>query len=503
MGLRDYSLYDFIRHNASKADHEPAVITADQTLTHMQFLERVDQLAAGLTEQGIKKGDRICILAQNSAQYLELYGACAKTGAVAYPINWRLSAAEVGDVLILAEPEMLVVGYGHLPQVEISDTSRVKLRAIIGPGSAQGFTPLDDLYRTPLEKPIEVHPEDPFVIISTAAVAGKPRGAVLTHANMISAGYMLITELQLSAADRHLAALPLFHITGLGLSLSMLQIGAANVVQETFDPAKAVQMMDEHNVSLVAVFPPILSMLLDSRQAAGASWDSLKHVLGLDAPDTIQRLYTETKGKFWTGFGQAETSGVVTLVRVDTTKPGATGKPLPMVRLRCVDESGNDVPTGEVGEIAVQSPTVFKGYWNDPDATQYAFRHGWHHTGDLGKFDDAGYLYYAGRKPEKDLIKSGGENVYPAEVEHVLQNLPDVAAVCVIGVPDEQWGEAVKAVVELVPGTTMTAEQISTAVAEQIASYKKPRYVDFVSALPRTPTGEIDRAAVKAAQGSQ
>ena len=141
-----------------------------------------------------------------------------------------------------------------------------------------------------------------------------------------------VQEPDATDADRHLAALPLFHITGLGLSLSMLQIGAANVVQETFDPANAVQMMDEHNVSLVAVFPPILSMLLDSRQTAGASWDSLKHVLGLDAPETIQRLYTETKGKFWTGFGQAETSGVVTLVRVDT-KPGATGKPLPMVRL--------------------------------------------------------------------------------------------------------------------------------------------------------------------------
>lgn len=203
----------------------------------------------------------------------------------------------------------------------------------------------------------------------------------------------------------------------------MIQIGGANVVLEVFDPAKAVQMMDEHDVSLMAVFPPILSTLLDARQTADASWDSLQHVFGLEAPETIQRLYAETKAKFWTGFGQAETSGLVTLVRVDT-KPGATGKSLPMVRLRCVDESGDDVPIGEVGEIAVQSPIVFAGYWNDPDATNYTFRNGWHHTGDLGKLDEEGYLYYAGRMPEKDLIKSGGENVYPAEVEHVLQDLP-------------------------------------------------------------------------------
>jgi long-chain acyl-CoA synthetase len=500
MGLRDYSLYDFIRHNAAAAGSSPAVITTDQIMTQQQFLDRVDQLAAGLKEHGINKGDRICILAQNSAEYLELYGACAKTGAVAYPINWRLSAGEVREVLILADPKMLVAGVGHLPQLESSDVGQFELRAIIGPGTAEGFIPLADLYRSPSGEHIEVQPDDPFAIISTAAVEGVPRGAVLTHANLIMAGYVLITQLELGTPDRHLAALPLFHITGLALSLSMIQVGGANVVLEAFDPAKAVQMMEEHDVSLMAVFPPILSTLLDARQAADASWESLKHVVGLDAPETIQRLYAETKARFWTGFGQAETSGLVSLVRVDT-KPGATGKALPMVRLRCVDESGHDVPIGEVGEIAVQGPNIFAGYWNDPDATSYAFRHGWHHTGDLGKLDHEGYLYYAGRKPEKELIKSGGENVYPAEVEHVLQELPEVAAVCVIGVADEQWGEAVKAVVELELGVSMTQDQISSAVAARIASYKKPRYVDFVEAIPRTSDGEIDREAVKAAYG--
>jgi long-chain acyl-CoA synthetase len=317
---------------------------------------------------------------------------------------------------------------------------------------------------------------------------------------MVIAGFTLINALGLSAEDRHLAALPFFHITGLGLALSMLQIQGANVVLETFDPAKAVQMMNKHNVSLIANFPPILSMLLDARQATGSSWESLKYVVGLDAPDVIQRLYAESGAKFWTGFGQSETSGVVTLVRVDT-KPGAAGKPLPLIRVRCVDESGNEVPTGQVGEIAVQGPGVFAGYWKDPDATAYTFRHGWHHTGDLGKFDDEGFLYYAGRKPEKELIKSGGENVYPAEVEQVLQDLAEVAAACVIGIPDAKWGEAVKAVIELSPGKTMNADQVSAAVAERIASYKKPRFVEFVETLPRGADGEIDRQAVKATHG--
>jgi long-chain acyl-CoA synthetase len=160
---------------------------------------------------------------------------------------------------------------------------------------------------------------------------------------------------------------------------------------------------------------------------------------------------------------------------------------------------GEAVPVGEPGEIAVQGPLVFSGYWRDPDATDYAFRDGWHHTGDIGKFDGDGYLYYVGRKPEKDLIKSGGENVYPEEVERIIRELPKVAAVSVIGVPDPKWGEAVKAVVELEPGGSLTADEVIEAVANRIASFKKPRQVDFVDELPRGPGGEIDREAVKAA----
>jgi acyl-CoA synthetase (AMP-forming)/AMP-acid ligase II len=501
MGVRDFSIYDLIKYNASNAGSAPAVISEDQTLTHGQFLERVDQLASGLIEQGIVKGDRICILAQNSIEYMELYGACAKTGAIAYPINWRLTAAEVKGVLSLADPKMLVAGVNHLPQLEKSEVDKIRIRAVIDSHTTEDFIPIGDLYQSPGDEHADIHSDDPFAIISAAVVEGVPRGAILTHSNMIIAGFLLINALRLSTEDCHLAVLPFYHITGLGLAMAMIHVGGKNVVLNTFDPIKAVQMMDMHNVSLIADFPPILSTLLDTRQAAGAKWDSLKYVVGLDAPDVIQRLYTETTAKFWTGFGQSETCGVVTFINVDA-KPGSTGKPLPLIRVRCVDESGSDVAVGEVGEIAVQGPVVFTGYWNDPDATAYTFRNSWHHTGDLGKFDAEGYLYYAGRKPEKELIKSGGENVYPAEVEHVLQDLPEVVAACVIGVPDAKWGEAVKAIIELSPGMTMSADNVSAAVAERIASYKKPRYVEFVDALPRTPDGIIDREAIKVAYGA-
>ncbi len=497
MTFNTNTIYDVLVKNVQQSADAPAVIGADTSFSHAEFLARVDQLAAGLEAGGVSKGDRVCILAQNSVEYLEIYGACAKTGAIAYPINWRLSPDEVRAVLELADPKMIVVEMGHLPQLQGSDLTRFGVRALIGEGAAEGFVPLSDFYLPEAGAHPQATADDPFAIISTAAVAGLPRGAVLTHANLIAASEQLIAAFGLGIQDRHLAALPLFHITGLGLSLAVAQAGGANVVMERFDPAQAAQMIDAHHVTILADFPPILQMLLDARQAVGAGYASLKHVAGLDAPDTIQRLYQETKARFWTGFGQSETSGLVTLTPVDA-KPGAAGKPLPAMQVRCVDEDGEDVPVGQSGEIVVQGPLVFSGYWRDADATQFAARYGWHHTGDVGKFDDEGYLYYVGRKPEKELIKSGGENIYPAEVEHVIAQMPEVAAVCVVGVPDEKWGEAVKAVVELRPGAGLTAGQVSEFVAEKIASYKKPQWVVFVPALPRTANGEIDREAVKA-----
>lgn len=500
MGLRDTNLYHILESNATKFASRPAVITPVQTLSYAEFLENVDRLAAGISNRGITKGERICILSQNSTDYLALYGACAKMGAIAYPINWRLSADEVAQVFRLAEPAMLAVGTAHLHQIEGLELDALKIRAILGQGSAPGFMAFDELYAQGGGESAEVGGKDPFVIISTAAVSGVPRGAVLTHSNMMLSVYPIISELELGPRDRQLAALPFFHITGLGLSLAVFQVGGANVVMESFDPAKAVHLMEEQQVTLLADFPPILAMLLDAKEASGAKWEDLKYVFGLDAPDVIERLHKETNAMFWTGFGQSETSGVATMGAV-SEKPGSAGRAIALARLRCVDEEGRDVPTGEPGEIVVRGPLVFSGYWRDPDATNYTFRGGWHHTGDIGRLDDEDYLYYVGRMPEKDLIKSGGENIYPAEVEQVLNELPQVNETCVIGVPDPEWGETVKAIVELERGASMTEGEVVQAVVDRIASFKKPRHVVFVETLPRQDDGGIDRAAVKEQYG--
>jgi len=494
------TFYTIIQDNALARGSEKALIGSSISLTHNQLLEHVDRLAEGLNQRGIASGERVCLLANNAVESFLLFGACARTGAIVFPINWRLSGAEVQAVLDLAEPKMLIVDVANLPTLGTVEVDSIPLLTIIGIEPQEGWLSFDDLSQEAVSEFPVANADDAFVLLTTAAVEGVPRAATLTHANILTASDQLIDGLGLTPDDRHLAALPLFHVTGLGLSMATLQAGGANVIQERFDPTDAVGLMDQHQVSLLASFPPVLATLLEAREATGATWESLRYVLGLDAPAMIQRLLAESSASFWTGYGQSETSGVVTLIDV-REKPGAVGKPLPAAELRCFDEQGNEVPVGSLGEIVVQGSLVFQGYWRDEDANLYATRHGWHHTGDLGRFDEEGYLYYLGRKPEKDLIKSGGENVYPAEVEFAIASLPQISAVCVIGVPDETWGETVKAVIELKLGETLTDKEVVEAVTARIAAYKKPRQIQFVVALPRTSEGQIDRAAVKATYG--
>lgn len=494
------TFHHLLQHMAETRPDEPAFASPEGTLSHAQFLDRVERLSAGLETRGLAAGDRLCILAGNSVDYFVLIGACARCGAIAFPLNTRLSAEEIGRSLALAEPKALIVDAANLEKLEGIALDSIQVRATLGDASAPGFLPLGGFFAAPAGGQAAASSADPFVILTTAAVEGTPRGAVLSHENLLTAGEQIILSLGLTAADRHLAALPLFHVTGLVLAIAALQAGGANAVLERFDPHAAARMIDELALTYLASFPPMLATLLDARRETGASWSTLRFVLGLDAPEVIQRLLAETHAKFWTGFGQSETSGVVTLVNV-MEKPGSAGRPLPAAQVRCFDETGEELPVGSPGEIVVRGPLVFRGYWRDPDATAFASRDGWHHTGDMGRFDEDGYLYYLGRKPEKDLIKTGGENVYPAEVEHAIASLPQVSAVCVIGVPDDVWGEAVKAVVEVKLGEQVTAEKIVEAVTSRIAGYKKPRHVEFVEALPRTPEGRIDRQAVIAAHG--
>jgi acyl-CoA synthetase (AMP-forming)/AMP-acid ligase II len=494
------TLYTVMVDHAREQADSPALIAAERTVSFAELQGMVDHLADGLRASGLSSGDLVALLAMNRIEAFVVFGACAREGLILFPLNWRLSEGEIEEQLRLAGAKALIVDSANQGKINPEVSKSISLRFVLdAPGDAD-WMPIDELVGPSSD--MSYSPEDaaPFLILATAAVEGTSRAALLSHANVMTAADQLIQRLALEAGDRHLAALPLFHITGLELSLGTLLAGGVNVLVDRFDPIAAVKLIEELQVTLLASFPPVLNMVLDAAQATGAGLQSLRYVLGLDAPDVIQRLLAGTQAAFWTGYGQSETTGVVTLIDV-RERPGSVGRALPAADVQCFDESGEPVEAGTQGEIVVRGPLVFLGYWHDEDATQYAGRYGWHHTGDFGRKDEEGYLYYLGRKPEKDLIKSGGENVYPAEVEHVIAELPQVAGVCVIGVPDQTWGEGVKAIIELMPGADLSQESVISAVAERIASYKKPRQVEFVDQIPRTPEGEIDRAAVKSKYG--
>jgi long-chain acyl-CoA synthetase len=503
MNAQAFTLYDMFRHNAATRADRPAIIHDAGQLTFSGLLERVDALATGLAGLGMAKGERICMLAQNHLSYFELYGACAKLGLIAYPINWRLTAEEAERILERAEPCMLVIDETTR---ELVSELRSRHTAIphwysFGSTAADGFNTFDALYDTdgpPVSPATE--PDDALAVVSTAAVDIIPRGAVLTHNNFIAANLQSMAVMKLNETDCNLLVLPLFHVGALSSTLSTMHTGGASVLMAKFDPEAAVRAIEAHQVTYITSFPPVLSNILDTAERLGTSLASLRHVSGLETPDTIQRLHDTTSAQFWSGFGQTETSGFITIQRF-ADHPGSAGKPGPLCRVKLVDNYDRDVPIGTEGEILVRGPMVFQGYFRQPEVTEYTFRNGWHHTGDVGRFDADGYLYYVKRKAEKELIKPGGENVYPAEVEAAIMEIDGVTGVCVFGVADAQWGEAIKAAVEIAPGTDLSAQQVIDYVGSRIARFKRPKWVEFTNALPKAKDGSIDRDVVKTTWG--
>ncbi len=500
MGLHDFTVYDMIDRNAASFGDLPAWYEVDdgRTASFVEIKRDVDRLAAGLRKIGLQKGDRIGILGKNSLEYFLLYGAAAGLGLVVLPINWRLSAEEARFNLNDGSPEVVFVDREFQPLID-------GVRS--GLTSAKQFFNLKDRkgdYRDFFDllidgegfEPEAVSTDDGFVIIHTAAVAGRPRGALLSHGNVLWADMHFDYFCGLGPEDVHLNLLPLFHVGGLFMATSSFHAGAMNVNMSKFDAARAVELIREKQVSFMFDFAPILSSILDEQEATGKDISSLRAVVGLESPNTIERFQRATGGCFFVMYGQTETSCVATFGRYDDC-PGSAGRMLPMARVSLLDDADRPVGPGEMGEIAVRGPMVFKGYWNLPEDDERTFRNGRHHTGDVGRFDENGFLWYEGRKAEKELIKPGGENVYPAEVETAILQHPWVDKVVVFGVPDPKWKEGIKAVCLLEQDRHLEAQALIDFVGERIARYKKPQYVEFVSDFPLLENGAPDREKIK------
>ncbi len=313
---------------------------------------------------------------------------------------------------------------------------------------------------------------EPLVIIHTAAIQGKPRGAMLTHRNLVACSIHATAALGLTYDDAYLNILPLFHIAGLMAALTVLHAGGRNLLIAKYDPVAAGRMIDREKISFIGNFPPILTQLLDAQAAGECSLSALRHVLGVELPDTVKRFEKLGTGKFWLAYGQTETMGL-TCFCLNAERPGSAGRPGPLVDLRIADEADREVEPGKPGEIQIRGPLVFAGYWGEKELTDQTLRGGWHHTGDVGRLDEEGYLFFVGRKAEKELIKPGGENVYPAEVEKVVLEHPGIREVAVIGVPDPKFGEGIKAVCVLKEGARISGQELIEFVGREDRSVQE------------------------------
>ena len=502
MAVTDFTFFDVYQRNARLFPERTAFVFEGQRITHRDYLGRVERLAAGLARQGVAQGDRVAILSQNSLEFVDLIGAVASLGAILLPVNFRFSAEEVGFVLTDGSPKLVIAGPEYQETIAGLASSLPFVRRFFAIGShAAPFSPFAELViGDAVRSAASVDPNEGFVIIHTAAVGGRPRGALLSQTNLLTAHNSVIQAWGLKEHDVNLGMLPLFHVAGLGLMLTVQQAGGASVIATKFDAVQAARDIASEKVTVMSEFAPMLANIMD--QAKGNDLSSLRAVTGLDTPDTIERFETTCKkATFWSTFGQSETSGLATLSPY-RERPKSAGRPLFWRTIAVVDRADQPLSVGATGEIVMRGPTVFKGYWNNAADKAFTFRNDWHHTGDMGYFDADGYLWYAGRAPEKELIKTGGENVYPAEVENAIREHPAISDVVVIGVPDPQWSEAIKAVCVLRPGTHATADDIIDFVAGTIARYKKPKHVEFVGELPKTAKGDIDRAAVKSRYGT-
>ncbi|OGR56255.1 MAG: acyl-CoA synthetase [Desulfobacula sp. RIFOXYB2_FULL_45_6] len=487
--------FDIFEKNALYNGPACAVHWNDTNITYADLFMQITKLAGGLNRLNLPAKSRIAVLCKNHPVFFHLLGAASALNLTLVLINRRLSLDEIFHIIEDTTPTVFICDSEMAEQAKNAAKSVSSIRHYYVVDEDKDFSALYD--SPPLQKISPIGPKDPYIIIHTAAVQGKPRGAVLSQENILLSNQQIIQTYGLDRTKVYLNILPLFHIMGINMSLGTIQAGGKNILQEKFDPKKTLALIQEQNVNIFGSFPPILSNLMDAMQDDKYDLSSLEIAAGLEMPETVKKWEACTGSKFWTMYGQTETSGLITFTEY-FKKPGSAGAVSALANIKIVDDFDNILPAGATGEIVVRGPLVFQGYWNAEELNALTFREGRHHTGDLGMIDSEGFLFFKGRKAERELIKPGGENVFPAEVEKAILKHEAVNEVCVFGVPDPKFGEGIKAVCSLNPGKSLTKEDLIKFCGSLIAGYKKPRYVEFVNVLPKTENGTIDRNKIKA-----
>jgi len=501
---------ELLLNSVNKYPKRNAIVGDEASFTYEELNRRVNRIANNLLAGGLKKGDRLGILLMNCYQFVELIMACAKSGIIMVPVNWRFQAPEIKYVIDNSDACAMIMGEEFIPVMETAAKDIKEIPAdkywVVG---SKKFRDAGGLYQDlvkegPISEPdVKIDPEDILCIGYTSGTTGFPKGAITQHKTGVETAIAMNIEFVTSYMV-NLIVMPTFHSNSINNVMASFLSGMTIHIYHLrgFNGEEILQIIDKYKVNISSMVPTMYNIILALPEEVRNKYDvsSMTTLLSSSAPisaKTKKEILSFFKnGKLYEGYGATET-GVVTALRPEDQlrKLNSVGQAVFGKQIKILDPDGNEMKPGEIGEIYTRGINIFKGYLKNPEATKAAFRGDWCAVGDMGYVDEENYLYLVDRK--NDMIISGGENIYPTEVENVIYTHPSVREVAIVGVPDEFWGESVKAVVLLKDGTSATQEEIIEFTKGKLAGYKRPRTVDFVTELPMTPTGKILRRLVK------
>ncbi|MFC0524666.1 o-succinylbenzoate--CoA ligase [Pontibacillus salicampi] len=504
----DNGIGSWITYHTEHTADKIALIDKEEVFTYESFNTRINQLANGLWQLGVRKGDRVSVLLFNRHELLEALFACAKMGAIFVPINYRLSVEEVEYITKDAGARVMIYEERTTPVIN-GLKGRVKdITHYVYVGEEPDVE--DITYEHMLEQSSSMEPglecenDAIHMMMYTSGTTGKPKGAMLTHGNTQWNAINILQALSLDKEDTTLTPAPLFHIGGMNvLTTPMFYLGGTVILQDVFQPSKTLSLIQAHQVTCMFLVPAMWMAIMHAPDIEEYDITSLQLNIsgGAPCPLTVIEFFQQRHVPFYEGFGLTETAPFVAILDKENAyrKNGSVGKNPMHTAVRIVDELDREVGIKEVGELCVKGPNIFAGYWNMPIETRQVMKEGWFHTGDLAMKDEEGFMYIVDRK--KDMIISGGENIYPIEVEQVLFTHPNVQEAAIVGVPDEKWGEVPKAFLVLKQkDQAVTREALQTFCAQKLANYKIPKHIEFLNALPRNATGKILKTQLRKAQ---
>ncbi len=486
--------YDWITHHAGRRPRHLAIhdLETGRKFSYADVDRRTDRLAAALAARGIGKGDRVALLAPNCAEYFELQFACGRLGAIMLPLNWRLTVPELEYILSDAAPKLLIHDRSFAGQARALSKDLLEIDHDNPDSPYEHALALAGDAPTPLA----LTHDDVGMVMYTSGTTGHPKGAIITHGMVFWNAVNLGIPALISPRTVQLVVLPLFHTGGLNCYANpVLHAGGTLLIMRTFDPGLALDYISDEALGITHFFgvpaPYQFMMQHPKFQDADLSRLQIAGVGGAPCALAILEGWSKRGIPLVQGWGMTETSPAGTMLDAADAirKVGSAGKAMMHTAIRIVDDGGKDVPPGGIGELLIKGPNITPGYWNKPEATAAAFTDGWLHTGDAARMDEEGFVYIVDRW--KDMYISGGENVYPAEVENVLFQLPEVADAAIIGVPDDRWGEVGMAIVVRKEGQSLEEGDVIRHCLGRLAKFKVPQSVTFIDVLPRNATGKV------------